>query len=167
MDLGSLELIQPCNTTTAEPGPPPSSAINSKTATEILSRSRLFVDALNSRSFRTFLQDVGPEHIAGNFTAYLDNQALAFTWPEFVSTLHEAAQADPEYRVGIIDQSVDLDEINGHAVVFMFVEITGRPLTIKREAALVFEWKRQSGVWQCYGHTAIRGSSAVPLRDEE
>lgn len=107
---------------------------------------------------------VGPEHIAGDFTAYLDNQALAFTWPEFVSTMHEAAQVDPDYRVEVIDQSVDLDDAAGHAVVFMFIEVMGRPTTVRREDALVFEWKRQNEIWQCYGHTAIRGSSAVPLK---
>jgi hypothetical protein len=107
---------------------------------------------------------VGPEHIAGDFTAYLDNQALSFTWPEFVSTMHEAVQVDPDYRVEIIDQSVDLDDVAGHAVVFMFIEVVGRPTTVRREDALVFEWKRQNDVWQCHGHTAIRGSSAIPLK---
>ena len=163
MDRSSLDLIQPSITTREKPHALATSERYSKAAAEVIYRSTRFVDALNSREFRKFIQMVGPEHIAGTFTAYLDNQALAFTWPEFVSTLHEAAKVDPDYRVSIIDQSVDLDDVAGHAVVFMFIEVTGRPATIKREDALVFEWQRQDGVWKCYGHTAIRGSSAIPL----
>jgi hypothetical protein len=166
MERSSLDLIQPSCTTGEKPHVHATSETYSKAAAELIYRSTRFVDALNSREFRKFIQMVGPEHISGNFTAYLDNQALAFTWPEFVSTLHEAAKVDPDYRVGIIDQSVDLDDVAGHAVVFMFIEVTGRPTTIKREDALIFEWQRQGGVWKCYGHTAIRGSSAIPLKQD-
>lgn len=91
-----------------------------KTAAELQYRSRCFVEALNGRAFPRFTQYVGPEHIATDFTAHLDNQALAFDWPEFVSVLRDAAEADPEYHAAIINQSVDLDEGAGHAVVFMF-----------------------------------------------
>ena len=165
MKRSSLDIIQPPSAYTPKPHAFAASEKYSKAAAELLYRSRCFIDALNSRAFRKFMQMVGPEHIAGDFTAYLDNQALSFTWPQFVSTLHEAAKADPDYRVEIIDSSVDLDDISGHAVVFIFIEVTGRPSTIRREDALIFEWKRQRSVWQCYGHTAIRGSSAVPLKD--
>lgn len=163
MEQSSLDLIRPPYTTGRKPHVFTTGERSSTAAAELISRSRRFVDALNTRAFRKFLQVVGPEHIAGNFTAYLDNQALAFTWPQFVSTLHEAARVDPEYRVEMIDQSVDLDDFSGHAMVFLFVDVVGRPTTVRREAALVFEWKRQNGVWKCYGHTAIRGSSAIPL----
>ena len=165
MEKSSLDLIQPPSTSTSKPHSFAASETYSKAAAELLYRSGRFIDALNSRAFRKFIQMIGPEHIAGDFTAYLDNQALSFTWPEFVSTLHDAAKADPDYRVEILDQSVDLDDISGHAVVFIFIEVTGRPSTIRREDALIFEWKRRNAVWQCYGHTAIRGSSAVPIKD--
>ena len=137
----------------------------SKTAAELQYRSRCFVDALNHRAFRRFLQLVGSEHISPDFTAYLDNQALAFTWPEFVSVLRNAARADPDYHVTIINQSVDLDEQAGHAMVFIFIEITGRPASVRREDALVFEWKREGARWMCHGHTAIRGSGGIRLTD--
>lgn len=137
----------------------------SKTAAELQYRSRCFVDALNGRAFRRFIQLVGPEHISKDFTAYLDNQSLAFSWPEFVAVLRNAAKADPEYHVNIVNQSVDLDERSGHAMVFMLVEIVGRPAGVRREDALIFEWKRERGRWMCYGHTAIRGSSTIRLAD--
>ena len=164
MEQSSLDLIQPSMTTKTKPHDF-SKGNYSRPAAELIYRSRRFVDALNSRAFREFIQMVGPKHIAGNFIAYLDNQALSLPWPDFVNTLQEAARADPEYHVDVIDQSCDLDEESGHAVVFMFIEVIGRPTTIRREDALIYEWKRQDGVWQCYGHTAIRGSSTVPLKE--
>lgn len=78
--------------------------------------------------------------------------------------LQEAAKMDPDYAIEIIDLSVDLNNTAGHAIVFMFIECVGRPATIAMEYALVFEWAREHGIWQCYRHTSIRGSSAVPLR---
>jgi hypothetical protein len=111
---------------------------------------------------------VGQNHISKSFTAHLDNQSLAFDWPEFVSVLQDAAVAAPDYHADIIDQSVDMDDRGGHAYVFIFVEITGRPKHVRREDALVFEWKRSlSGVWRCHGHTAIRGASGIRLMDND
>lgn len=136
-----------------------------KTAAELQYRSRCFVEALNGRAFPRFEQYVGPEHIATDFTAHLDNQALAFDWPEFVSVLRDATEADPEYHASVINQSVDLDENTGKATVFMFIEVTGRPKSVRREDALVFEWRREGGTWMCYTHTAIRGASGVRIAD--
>ena len=136
-----------------------------KIAAELQYRSRCFVEALNGRAFGRFSQLVGPEHIDTNFTAYLDNSTLDLGWDEFVSVLRDAAEADPEYHADIINQSVDLDEREGHATVFMFIEVTGRPKSVRREDALVFEWKTLEGTWMCYGHTAIRGASGVRIAE--
>ena len=136
-----------------------------RTAAELQYRSRCFVEALNGRAFRQFNQIIGPEHIDSNFTAYLDNPALAFSWSEFVSTLCKATKADPEYYANIIKQSVDLDERAGRAVVFIIIEVTGRPKSVRREDALVFEWRKEGETWMCYEHTAIRGSSGIRLSD--
>ena len=136
-----------------------------RTAAELQYRSRCFVEALNGRAFPQFIQYVGPEHIATDFSAYMDNQAAACDWPEFVSILRDAAEADPEYRADIINQSVDLNEKDGTAVVYMFIEVTGRPVSVRRENALVFEWKRQGAVWTCYSHTAMRGASGINIAD--
>lgn len=137
----------------------------SKAESELLYRSRCFVDALNTRSFKRFNQVVGPEHVDDNFTAHLDNQASSYSWTEFVDILHNAVEADPEYSVDIINQSVDLDEVAGCATVYIFIEVTGRPKEVRREDALVFQWRKADEIWTCYNHHAIRGASGIRIND--
>lgn len=50
-----------------------------RAASELIHRSRRFVDAMNSRSFEGLSQMVGPAHIAANFTAHLDNPAFSLS----------------------------------------------------------------------------------------
>lgn len=61
----------------------------------------------------------------------------------------------------ILSESVDIDEVNGQAVVWHFIRITGAPENTQRDGLGMVKWRRENGVWMCYHHAGFRSCGAV------
>ena len=96
-------------------------------------------------------------HIAPDFTGTNDVCQTPTPFTEFRDMLLELKANYPAFHMGLISDSVDLDDQNGQATVWQFSKVTGYPESVERKNLGMSKWRRSmEGVWLCYEWAAYR-----------
>ncbi|KAF2171409.1 hypothetical protein M409DRAFT_18525 [Zasmidium cellare ATCC 36951] len=151
----SLEILNP-PTDSNSLGPVPS---KSALGQELIDMSCICVEDLNERTVYT--DATIHEFVAQDFKGLLTGQTDASNYHEFLEAQRQIADVDSGYHVNVIYASADVDERTGHTVVYMSVEILGRPIGIRRNAVIVWKWRKRFGRWLLYKQLGIRGMMGI------
>ena len=128
-----------------------------ETEPEPLRLTRRFATGLNERSW----DDPCNAHFHPTYRALHDNVKTEVTH-EQEQMMHQAICAQfPEFKMEVLSESIDLNEMAGTAIVWLFIRVTGTLPGVQRDAIGVFRWKKERGKWWCVYHAGFREPMAV------
>ncbi|KAK4616921.1 hypothetical protein CLAFUW4_09839 [Fulvia fulva] len=128
-----------------------------ETEPDPLHLSRRFATGLNERCW----DDPCNAHFHPTYRALHDNVKTEITH-EQEHMMHRALCAQfPDFHMEILSESIDMNEMAGTAIVWLFIRVTGTLPGVQRDAIGVFRWKKERGKWWCVYHAGLREPMAV------
>ena len=147
--MNSLEILRPV------PSAPERCKERNATAVDLERATAVMLDIIARRSW----DDQRSSFMAPNFQASVEHagQRNIRSRDEYLRSFRDLVRAHKDYNVKLISISANVDEKNGTASVWMHVEISGDPESIRRENVSLVRWKRVQGCWECYKLDSVRG----------
>ncbi|KAF2163520.1 hypothetical protein M409DRAFT_26131 [Zasmidium cellare ATCC 36951] len=120
-----------------------------------------FVNACNTRR----LDRANPvwDAYAPTFRAEpdLDPNQKIVNLEELLAQIREVIAANPAHQIEIFSFDVKITEKTGNAHVFMTTEITGCPEGVRRQNAVIFEFRKIEGKWKAIWYRGLRGTGGL------
>ena len=127
---------------------------------DLVSWSRLFIEALNARNFAHPVFRYAAPDLEGRLDAYCPTYSAA----EAIDTFRDFLIERPSLLMEIENTNIITDLENGAAEVFIDLRMTEGPSGVARQSMAVFTWRLESESWRCVSHCGMRAFKVIGFR---